>query len=221
MENRKTLDQLGIQAGTDKSSSYHNYLSLYGTYFETIRDKENKILEIGILKGQSLRIFSEYFQNSHIFAVDIEDKKEFQSDRISIYQEDQSDVNFLNSFETEFFDIILDDGSHKLDHQQISFGHLFSKLKPGGIYILEDLHTSLLDYPETLVHGHGLFNILPDGTNSTIDFLRGFYFETGPNHYLPHELYEEVKSSISTVKIVETSRRGSNDVSITSVIYKK
>jgi len=39
-------------------------------------------------------------------------------------------------------DIIIDDGSHIVSHQNITFNHLFSFLKTGGVYLIEDLHTS-------------------------------------------------------------------------------
>ena len=39
-------------------------------------------------------------------------------------------------------DLIIDDGSHVISHQQISLGFLFKYLKKGGQYWIEDLHTS-------------------------------------------------------------------------------
>lgn len=40
------------------------------------------------------------------------------------------------------FDIILDDGSHISEHIITSFTTLFSELKPGGLYVIEDTQTS-------------------------------------------------------------------------------
>ncbi len=58
----KTLDEIGLQYNSDKSSNFHNYLNLYEKYFSEIRFKENIILEIGILYGDSLKIFSDYLK---------------------------------------------------------------------------------------------------------------------------------------------------------------
>jgi hypothetical protein len=44
-----------------------------------------------------------------------------------------------NAFNNVFFDFILEDGSHNANHQMISFASLFKYVKPGGIYILEDI----------------------------------------------------------------------------------
>ena len=42
------------------------------------------------------------------------------------------------SHETEYFDIIIDDGSHKLSNIIISLNTFFRNLTPGGFYVLED-----------------------------------------------------------------------------------
>jgi hypothetical protein len=39
------------------------------------------------------------------------------------------------------FDIIIDDGSHVGEHILTSFKILWSTVKPGGYYIIEDLHS--------------------------------------------------------------------------------
>jgi hypothetical protein len=38
--------------------------------------------------------------------------------------------------------VVVDDGSHRWDHQRVAFKHLFPALEPGGVYIAEDIHTS-------------------------------------------------------------------------------
>lgn len=216
------LDQIGILVGTDKASNHHKYLDHYDELFKNLRNDNINFLEVGILFGQSTKMFKEYFSNGTIYAFDIDDKTHLNDDRIKIMIGDQSNREFLNSFEDNFFDIILDDGSHRMDHQQISIGTLFKKLKSGGIYVLEDLHTSNINHIETKVHGLGLFNLTENGENNTISFLNGLLLEeNGPNYYLTPEEYTYLKENVKSLEIKQTASRSDNDLSITSWIIKK
>jgi hypothetical protein len=59
-----SLDELGRTYGTDRSSAGHNYLGLYERFLASRRDQTTSALEIGVLRGQSLRMWSEYFPNA-------------------------------------------------------------------------------------------------------------------------------------------------------------
>jgi len=54
----------------------------------------------------------------------------------------------------EGWDIIIDDASHYPPHQIISFQNLWPKLRPGGLYVVEDIETSYVDKGE--VYGYPL-----------------------------------------------------------------
>lgn len=138
-----TLDELSIKNSTDKSSLFHNYSVKYDRILCEYRNTYEKVLEIGIHNGGSLKMWKEYFSIATIFGLDILDKKSFEDDRIKILQGDQSDLSTLNKL-SNFgpYDLIVDDGSHYYEHQIISFENLFSSLKPGGFYIIEDVCTS-------------------------------------------------------------------------------
>lgn len=229
------LDEIGLKYNSDKSSKHHKYLNLYDNYFSKIRYEKNNILEIGILEGESLKIFSEYFVNSNIYAFDILQKNNLTINNCFISSGDQSDRNFLNSFSKVQFDVIIDDGSHRMDHQQISLGFLFKFLKSGGIYIIEDLHTSLENFVENVNYGKDYFNINESGDNNTIDFLNNINKENQLNHYLLDEELIYLKENIEVINIVETCERDTSiywqanglqnkpsvDKSITSIIIKK
>jgi hypothetical protein len=66
--------------------------------------------------------------------------------RGEVFKGDQSDLNFLREVSKKIgskVDFILDDGSHKPEHQVKSFNYFFyNLLKDGGIYIIEDIETS-------------------------------------------------------------------------------
>jgi hypothetical protein len=60
------------------------------------------------------------------------------------------------------FDVVIDDGSHVPEHQLISFESLWPAVKPGGLYIVEDLETNWWK-PSASVYGYSLksqFNVV-------------------------------------------------------------
>jgi hypothetical protein len=62
----------------------------------------------------------------------------------------------------------LDDGSHDVIHQQLTFGKFFKLVKPGGFYIIEDLGTSYFSLGESL---YGYKQTQEKINNNTINFL--------------------------------------------------
>lgn len=120
----------------------HDYLKRYNFHFYPIREKVKKILEIGVDRGESLYMWEEYFPNAEIHGLDINKECEkFNKGRVKIHIGDQSNKNFLNDLgeKNNFFDIIIDDGSHIHDHIIKSFTSLYPFLKNGGYYVVEDV----------------------------------------------------------------------------------
>jgi hypothetical protein len=64
--------------------------------------------------------------------------------RIDIEIGSQIDDEFLNNICEKYgwFDIIVDDGSHINNHVTHTFEKLFPRIKPGGVYVVEDVCTS-------------------------------------------------------------------------------
>lgn len=143
----KSLDYYMIQHGSDKSSRGHNYSLYYELFFDSIRYRPLNIAEIGIDKGSSVRAWKDYFHHSEIHGIDILDIYDFlNKEGIITHVVDQSSKGALEVFGAEFdqyFDIIIDDGSHKSLDQILTFQTLFPALKPNGFYCCEDL---LCDY---------------------------------------------------------------------------
>src|SRR5205823_11659275 len=92
----------------------------------------------------SVRMWRDYLPTADSFGVDINPKcKSDEGDRMSVAIGDQADPDFLRSVAGGGkFEIILDDGSHIWKHQIESFVHLWPRVAPGGLYIVEDLQTS-------------------------------------------------------------------------------
>src|SRR5690349_11812103 len=76
----------------------------------------------------------------------------------------QEDIPFLNTINTTqgYFDIIIDDGGHTMRQQITSLIYLLPKVRSGGIYVIEDLHTSYM----INLNGASLVN------TTTIEFIK-------------------------------------------------
>ena len=142
------LTQLGLKYDTDKAY-FHSFTEFYYDTFSILQDKEINILEIGILSGASLKMLADFFPRATIYAIDNNEKtvNAYYGDRIKTYLCNQIDfITFDRLFKDMRFDLIIDDGSHITSHQQQTLGYLFNNyLTSGGIYVCEDIHTSLWD----------------------------------------------------------------------------
>jgi hypothetical protein len=144
------LTDLAVRFRSDKWGS-HWYTPRYQKYFEPYRELAVKVLEIGIggysapdAGGESLRMWKHYFRRGLIYGLDIFEKTGVAESRVHVLQGDQGDARFLDSMAREFgpFDIVIDDGSHISHHVITSFNALFPHVRPGGIYVVEDLLTA-------------------------------------------------------------------------------
>ena len=167
-ENIKNLNELSLKYPlTDKGpvkadgTPGHNYTETYGYHFESLRDRDLKILEIGFGGGDSLKLWKEYFTKAEIYCIDnnlsrIEEYNYIPDDRIKIFYGDQSNSSSLiescSQMGVDKFDIIIDDGSHIDSHIMTTFHTLFEKyLSPGGLYFVED-YLNTLTYVSDGIH---------------------------------------------------------------------
>ena len=149
----KTLNEIGLQYRTDKSSPYHNYLNTYEMYFKDFRNKYMQVWELGIgdiasanREGESGLMWRDYFENAHIhvFDNDLTKVQTYSGEKnITAHHVDQTDSDALyKAAKPVFPTIIIDDASHIQKNTIRSFEILFPILKPGGLYCIEDTVTS-------------------------------------------------------------------------------
>ncbi|GBE98063.1 class I SAM-dependent methyltransferase [Microcystis aeruginosa NIES-298] len=125
---------------------WHHYIPLYDRYFSSFRGQKVRFLEIGVSNGGSLQMWRKYFgDDAIIFGIDINpncEKLNGLAGQVRIGS--QADHCFLESVVKEMggIDIILDDGSHRMEHIPATLSYLFPHLSYGGIYMIEDLHTA-------------------------------------------------------------------------------
>jgi hypothetical protein len=142
---RETLTDIAVRQNKQRGafSKNHLFYGIYERYFQSLRDKPLIVLEVGVYEGESTRVFSEYFKNSRILAVDNQTLTDFRDfPNISFHEFSQTDgerwASLLDEHAPDGVDIIIDDASHVGFFSQITFCHLFSRLKPGGLYVVED-----------------------------------------------------------------------------------
>lgn len=142
-KNVKNLDELGKYYSTDKQY-IHNYFNRFYQTLLTPYQHNCDILEIGILNGESLKIWRHFFDSGFVHGADVK-YLDLKDDRTETFLIDQSSEESLRNFKSKGFvyDVIIDDGSHKMLDQQITIQVLFDSLKSGGHFVIEDLQTSL------------------------------------------------------------------------------
>ncbi len=65
-----SLKNLVDNSRTDKDTT-HSYVDLYDKLLTHKKEKAKNILEIGINYGGTIKLWSDYFKNSNIYALDI------------------------------------------------------------------------------------------------------------------------------------------------------
>lgn len=141
------LEQLGAKYLPSKRN--HNYLPLYWMHLRDIRLQVRSVLEIGVQTDHSIRMWEEFFPNATIYGLDIDPRcLAFAGGRRRILIGDQGDVAFLRSVvaQTGPLDVIIDDGSHIVEHQLKTFDLLFPFLSSHGVYVIEDVGGVVGDY---------------------------------------------------------------------------
>lgn len=159
-----SLPELVIAGSWPDLDKWRHYLKVYDRHFSRFRGKPVRILEIGVFLGGSLRLWQEYFgRDSLVLGIDVNPAcKQYECDGIAVEIGDQSDANFLQRIATQYgpFDIVIDDGSHVIDHQLASFRELSPVTR--SCYVIEDTHTAYWGAPSDREKLHQFVNSLQD-----------------------------------------------------------
>ena len=142
-----SLEELVDNSRTDKNTD-HSYLPLYQDLLVKKKDSALNVLEVGVLMGGSIKLWSDFFTNATVYGLDIRHMGEMwdeikNNDKIVLYtstdayNEDFFTINFLDrGIKCDF---MLDDGPHTLE-SMIHFIKLYSQIMTDdGILIIEDV----------------------------------------------------------------------------------
>ena len=148
----KRLRDIWLKASvkSDKGDA-HSYLEIYDLLLSRYADKKISLLEIGVKDGGSLLMWKDYFlPGSIIHGVENETVKTALNGVAVFFGNAYSDemVNTVGSY-----DIIIDDGSHKLPDIKFFIRHYLCKVKNGGLLVVEDIQPG--------VNTKELFDVLP------------------------------------------------------------
>lgn len=129
---------------------WHHYLKIYENHFKRFQGKNPTILEVGVSEGGSLEMWNHYFDGEcFIYGIDKNKAcksvpKKLGANNMKIFIGSQEDRVFWSKFKkkTPKFDILIDDGGHRPEHQITTFEEMYERVKDNGVYLCEDLQTS-------------------------------------------------------------------------------
>lgn len=131
---------------TDKHIGHRAHAALYEQFFVSYKESAKKVVEIGVNKGGSIKVWQKYFLNATIYGADIRNSSIRQInnlDRVVPIQLNQGrKEDLIELAELGPFDIVIDDGSHEWAHQISTFEHIWPAVAPGGLFVVEDTSTS-------------------------------------------------------------------------------
>ncbi len=155
-----SLTTIANGAGTDKGTqagAAHGYSLIYEMFLSPMRSLSRvDILEMGLAIGgpeldgdvdrevattPSIETWLSYFESPFVVGFDISDFSALSHPRFSFVRGDsgsREDVERILALDRSF-DVIIDDASHASYHQQLGLAVLFDRLKPGGLYMIEDM----------------------------------------------------------------------------------
>lgn len=157
------LSRLADRYGSDKGAVHgdrHRYAELYDLLFAPQREAFRHVVEIGLARGRhevapgavapegespSVRMWLDYFPQARITGIDHADFGFMAgiSPRFRFLRADAGDAASLAEIARELgddVDLLIDDASHASFHQQLALRELAPCVRPGGYYVIEDLH---------------------------------------------------------------------------------
>jgi hypothetical protein len=121
---------------------WRHYFEVYHRHLAKFVGERTALLEVGIAGGGSLDMWRQFLgPGCDLYGVDI-DPAYRKPDDVTVFIGDQADRAFWERFraKTPLLDIVIDDGGHAPEQQRVTLEELLPRLRPGGVYICEDVH---------------------------------------------------------------------------------
>jgi len=137
-----------FKASPKYTIKWSNYFEIYEKLFKKFLNQKLTFVEIGVGNGGSLFMWKNFFGNkARIIGIELNpDAKKLEKFGFEIFIGDQADPLFWKKFYQKVgkIDILLDDGGHANLQQITTLVESINFIKPGGMIIIEDTHTSFM-----------------------------------------------------------------------------
>lgn len=169
--NNNLLHKFFLNNADKRIHKWLHYFDIYERHFARFRNQSPTILEIGVFGGGSLSMWKEYFgEGCRIIGLDINPEcKKYEDANIEIFIGSQDDPNLIESIFSKYsnIDIVLDDGSHMMNHMITSFELMYNRINNHGVYMVEDTHTCYWnEYEGGLKHPNSFIEFTKDKIDS-------------------------------------------------------
>jgi hypothetical protein len=118
-----------------------DYAAVYERYLRSWRRRRFALLELGVYRGESLRMWRAYFPRAKIVGLDIDPNAARRATGFEVFIGSQDDTKLLARVRDALqgLDVVIDDASHLYRLTVASFDALFPHLSSGGLYFIEDV----------------------------------------------------------------------------------
>ena len=195
---------------TDKCWPHTYGKEIYDDLFEPIQHTVRNYLELGSAYGGSALLARDYFTRATIWTVDIvsPNRRIQSSDRIVSLQADAYQKRIADMFPADM-DIIIDDASHNIEHQQQAIDLYLPKLIVGGIFIIEDIEAPKESFKLFDKRVDRVYENLKSRGNMYIDYEVSTY--EGPEYYSNIKPGREKQAAEEYAEYGELRKTAKND----------
>jgi len=153
----QTLSEALAFEGSDKTT-LHSYGAFYDNLVSDL--KPSRVLEVGVFRGASIRAWRHLPQPVEVIGIDRN-----PCPGIPVLRCTAPDFRpAIEQLAGQQFDLIIDDGSHRPEHQVAAIEQLSPLLRPGGLFVIEDIAD---DSAKTTVR-----DAFPDHWQTTVEDFR-------------------------------------------------
>ena len=133
---------------------WRHYFEVYERHLRKFAGKRSRLVEVGVFSGGSIDMWRTCLGHGcEVVGVDVEPAcQAYEAPGVRIFIGDQADRAFWRRLKADVgpVDVVIDDGGHLPDQQITTMEEMLPQLRPGGVYICEDVHGLENDFMEYL-----------------------------------------------------------------------